>query len=72
MSTYGNYSTGDWKALSGSWGIRTYLAYPDSGVPVDMPSATLLSRGVPAMTWDEATQQAMEKWADAWERLADL
>lgn len=71
MCTAMTYGMRDWERITEDWEIKTWLTYPGTNEPVDKPALTL-TLGTPAMTWDEATEEVMAKWADAWERLADL
>ena len=67
------YTTRDWERLTEGCVITAYLTYPGTHEAVDRPGPALGSDSRTAgMTWDEATEEVMEKWADAWERLADL
>ena len=72
MTSCGNYSIRDWEGLSRGWPIEAYLAYPGGDVLVEKPGAALTCPEAPPMTWDEATEEILERRAGAWQRLADL
>jgi len=68
-----SYTSSDWTSLGQSWRITMYCAFPESGLPVEMPSVTRGERDfVLPRTWDDAVERVLRDRAEAWKRLAAL
>ena len=67
------YTTRDLERVAQGSLITTYLTCPGTNELVDKPSPMFGSGSRSAgMTWDEATEEILQRRAKAWERLADL
>lgn len=66
-----SYNAPSWETLNNTWAISMYLTYPDSKVPVDRPTDTIIS-----YSRDVDVNIILDKIINdnigAWERLADL